>query len=82
MRLNDPIRKLLYAQQAERHGTMLRRKERNAFTDEGWYDGDDELVNRVLVQERPDDLSSAHHPDVLASLRAEAFGKRTPPTPR
>jgi hypothetical protein len=25
--------------------------------------------------EGPDDLTSAHHPDVLASLLAEAFGK-------
>src|SRR5262249_49685911 len=32
-------------------------------------------VNRALVQEGPDDLASAHHPDVLAGLRAEAFGK-------
>jgi hypothetical protein len=62
--------------QAERHLTMPRCKEGHAFTDEGWHDGDDELVNRVLVQEGPDDLASAHHPDVLASLRAEAFGRR------
>src|SRR5207249_5573245 len=33
------------------------------------------LVNRGLVQEGLDDLASAHHPDVPASLRAEAFGK-------
>jgi hypothetical protein len=77
MQLNDAVRKLWYAEQAERHLAMPRCKEGNAFTDEGWHDGDDELVNRVLVQEGPDDLASAHHPDVLASLRAEAFGKGT-----
>jgi len=49
----------------------------NAFPDEGRHDGDDELVNRVLVQEGPDDLTSAHHPHVLANLRAEAFGEGT-----
>src|SRR5438105_1590534 len=73
MQLNDAIRKLLYPEQEERHLAMPRCKEGNAFPDEAWHDGDDELVNRVLVQEGPDDLASAHHPDVLASLGAEAF---------
>ena len=54
---------------------MPRRHEGNAFPDERRHDGDDELVNRVLVKEGPDDLASAHHPDVLASLLAQAFGK-------
>jgi hypothetical protein len=44
---------------------------------EGWHDGDNELVYRLLVQEGPDDLASAHHPDVLAGSRAEAFGEGT-----
>src|SRR5687768_16138926 len=74
MQLYDVIGKLLYTEQAERHLTMPRCQEGNAFPDEGWHDGDDELVNRVLVQEGPDDLASAHHPDVLASLGADAFG--------
>jgi len=54
---------------------MPRRHEGNAFPDERRHDSDDELINRVLVKEGPDDLASAHHPDVLASLRAEAFGE-------
>src|SRR5947209_6818728 len=54
---------------------MPRCKEGNAFPDEGWHEGDDELVNRVLVQEGRDDLASTHHPDVLAGLRAEALGE-------
>lgn len=54
---------------------MPRCNEGNAFPDERRHDGDDELVNRVLVKEGPDDLTSAHHPDVLASLFADAFGK-------
>src|ERR1700732_3339522 len=77
VQLNDAVRKLLYTEQAERHRAMPRCKEWNALPDEGWHDSDDELVNRVLVQERPYDLASAHHPDVLASLRAEAFGEGT-----
>ena len=47
----------------------------NAFPDEHRHDGDDELVDCFFVEEGPDDLTSAHHPDVLASLLAEAFGK-------
>src|SRR5260370_5703520 len=77
MQLNNAVRKLLYTEQAERHLTMPRCKKRNTFTDEGWHDGDDELVDRGLVQEGPNDLASAHHPNVLASLRAQAFGKGT-----
>src|SRR5262249_42944352 len=74
VQLNDAVRKLSYTEQPERHFAMLRRKEGNAVADERWHDGDDELVNRVLVKERPDDLTSAHQPDVLAGLRADAFG--------
>src|SRR2546423_1535895 len=60
MQLNDVVRKLLYTEQTERHLAMPRCKERNTFPDEGWHDGDDELVNRVIVQEGPDDLSLWH----------------------
>ena len=54
---------------------MPRCNEGNALADEYRYDSDDELVNRALIQKRPDDLASAHHPDILASLFAEALGK-------
>src|SRR5215831_9388053 len=77
MQLNDAIRKLLYTSQAERHLTMPRCEKGNTFADEGWHDGNDELINRGLVQKGSDDFASAHHPDVLACLRAEAFGKDT-----
>jgi len=77
MQLNDAVRKSFYTEQAERHLTMPRRKQGNTCPDEGWHDGDDELINRGLVQKGPDDLASAHHPDVLASVRAEALGKGT-----
>jgi len=77
MELNDTVRKLLYTEQAERHLTMPRCQKGNTFPDEGWHNGDDELVNRGLVQEGTDDLASAHHPDVLASPLAQALGKGT-----
>src|SRR5437868_14154431 len=75
MKLNYAVRKSLRRQQAERHFTTRRCNKRNAFPDEGRHDTDDELVDCALVKEGPDDLTSAHHPDVLASLLAEAFGK-------
>src|SRR5215472_9795876 len=56
---------------------MLRCKKGNSFSNEDWYNGKNELINRSLVQESPDDLASAHHPDVPAILRAEAFGEGT-----
>ena len=49
--------------------------ERNTFPYEHRHDGDDEFVNRPLVKEGPNDLTSTHHPDVLACLLAEALGK-------
>jgi len=77
MQLNNAVRKLLYTEQAERHLAMPRCKKGNAFSDKGWHDGDNELVSRGLVQKGGDNLAPAHHPDVLAGLRAEAFGKGT-----
>ena len=56
---------------------MPRRNEGNAFPDKGRHDAHDELIDRVLVKEGPDDFTSAHHPDILAGLLAEAFCKST-----
>src|SRR5947209_4358420 len=54
---------------------MSRCNQRNAFPNEGRHDADYELVDRPLIQEGPDDLASAHQPDVLASLLAHALRK-------
>jgi hypothetical protein len=72
MELNNTVRELFQSEQPERHFTMPGCDKGDAFPNEHWYDGDDELVNRVLVKEGPDYLPSAHHPDVLASLLAKA----------
>lgn len=77
MQLNDAVGKLLYSEQAQRYLTMPRCKKGNTFPNKDWHDCDDELINRRLVQKRPDDLASAHHPHILANLRAEPFGKGT-----
>jgi len=54
---------------------MPRCNEGNAFPDERRHYRDNELVNRVLVKEGPDDLTSTHHPDVLARLLADSLDK-------
>src|SRR5215472_16371364 len=56
---------------------MPRCKEGNTFSNEDWDDCNDELINHSVVQEGPDDFTSAHQPDVLATLGAEAFGEGT-----
>src|SRR5262245_3506176 len=75
--LYHSIRKGLRGPQAQRHFTMPGCDEGNAFPDKRRQDVDDELINRVLVKEGTDDFTSAHHPDILAGLLAEAFGKCT-----
>ena len=60
MQLNNAVRKSLQRSQPERHITMSRGDKGNTFADERRYDGDDELVNRALIQERSDNLASAH----------------------
>src|SRR5580700_10080847 len=75
MKLNDAVRKSLQRSQPERQLPMPRCNEGNAIPDQRRHDGDDELINRVLVKKGADDLTSAHHPDVLASFLTEPFGK-------
>src|SRR5262245_26042336 len=75
MNLHNAVRKSLHSDEAKRHFTTPRCNEGYALSDERRHDRDDELINRVLVKEGCDDLPSAHHPDVLAGLLAEALGK-------
>jgi len=75
--LYHSIREGLRGAQAQRYFTMPRCNEGNAFSNKGRYDANDELINSVLVKEGTDDFASAHHPDILAGLLAEALGKCT-----
>ena len=72
LKLNNAVRESLRGPEPERHLTMPRGNNWNALADERRHNGDDELVNRALIEERSDDLTSAHHPNVLASLLAES----------
>jgi hypothetical protein len=56
---------------------MTRRDERNSLADEDRDDVDVEFVDLAGVQERGDQLSAAHHPDLLARGCAQAPGRFT-----
>src|SRR4051812_20821613 len=50
--------------------------ERDAVADEDGHDADHELVDRLCIEERGDDLAAAHEPDVLARLRPQSAHER------
>jgi hypothetical protein len=52
---------------------MARRHEWNPLADEDWNDMDVELIDLAGVQERGDQLSAAHHPDLFAGRRAQTL---------
>src|SRR6266511_6039674 len=56
--------------------SQARPQEWNALPNERWHYMNDELVDLVLVDECPDQCSTAHHPDVLAPLSPEMFRER------
>src|SRR3984885_8339316 len=54
---------------------MAGRYEWNAFADEGRNDVDVEFVDLAVIEERGDQLSAAHHPDMFSRRRTQALGK-------
>jgi hypothetical protein len=50
--------------------TVTPRNQRNALPNEHRSHADDELVDGLCVKKRRDDPAAAHHPDILARLRA------------
>jgi hypothetical protein len=73
--LYDAIGKGLCGAQAQPRVTMPWRDQTDAFPDKHRYDGDDEFIDRVLVEKGRDDFTPAHQPDILAGLPAYPFGK-------
>src|SRR5512139_262312 len=62
--------------QTKRHIPMARRDEWNALADEDRNDLDVELIDLARVEERGDQPSAAHHPDLFAGGRPQALGER------
>ena len=52
MELNNAVWKFLHRKQPQRYITLPGCNQGNALSDERRHDGDDELVNRVHIQER------------------------------
>lgn len=74
--LQGPDARTKKAQVVSRYVPMARRHERNALADEDGNDMDVELIDLAGVEERGDQLSTTHHPDVFSRRRAQTPRKR------
>ena len=68
MQLNHTILEAFDGLQIQGHVAVTPRYERNAISDEYRNDANDELVDRLRIKKRGDDLAAAHQPDILARL--------------
>src|SRR2546430_5379003 len=68
MQLNDTILEALNGVQIQWRVTVAPRDQWNAIPNKHRDHSDDELVDRVRVKKRGDDLATAHQPDILARL--------------
>ena len=66
--LNHTIIEAFDGLQIQRHVALTSRYQWNAIPNEHRDHGDDELVDRVLVEKGGNELAAAHQPDVLARL--------------
>jgi len=73
MELHHTILEAFNGLQIQGHVTVTLRDQWNPVPNEHWGHGDDELVDRVRVKKRSDELATAHQPDILAWL----FSKTT-----
>src|SRR5215471_18757073 len=72
MQLNETILEAFNGEQLQGHVTVTPSYQWNAVPNKHRGHADDELVDRVLVKKRRDDLPAAHHPDILAWLLSKA----------
>src|SRR3989449_5165764 len=68
MQLNHTILEAIDGVQLQGHVTMPPRYQWDAVPDENRDHTDDELVDRLRVKKRGDDLATPHQPDILARL--------------
>src|SRR5205085_6416732 len=71
MQLNHTILEAFNGVQIQGHVTLTLRYQWDAVPNENGGHTDDELVNRLRVKKRGDDLAAAHQPDILARLRSK-----------
>src|SRR5437899_7572355 len=72
MQLNHTILEALDGVQLQGDVTMTPRYQWDAVPDENRDHADDELVDRLRVKKRGDDLATPHQPDILARLPSNA----------
>src|SRR5205807_8087450 len=72
MQLNHTILEALNGVQLQRRVTMTPRYQWDAVPNENGDHTDDELVDRLRVKKRGDDLAAPHQPDILARPRSKA----------
>lgn len=68
MHLNHTILEPFDGLQIQGHMAGTSRYQWNAIPNKHWGHGDDELVDRLLVEKRSNELAAAHQPDILARL--------------
>src|SRR2546429_6128954 len=66
MQLNHTILEAITGVQLQGHVPMTPRYQGDAVPNENGGHTDDELVDRLRVKKRGDDLATAHQPDILA----------------
>src|SRR2546421_257737 len=72
MQLNHTILEAIDGVQLQGHVTMTPRYQGDAVPNEDGDHTDDELVDRLRVKKRGDDLATPHQPDILTRLRSKA----------
>src|SRR5215510_14792987 len=75
--LDNPVGKAFYRTQVKRHMAMARRYQRYALSNEYRDNANDEFIDRAFVQERSDDVPTAHHPNVLVLFMFQALREGT-----
>jgi hypothetical protein len=68
MQLSHTILEAINGVQIQGHVTMTPRYQWDAVPNENGDHTDDELIDRLRVKKRGDDLSTAHQPNILARL--------------
>src|SRR6266568_1147228 len=71
MQLHHTILEAINGVQSQEHVTMMPCYQWDAVPNENGGHTDDELVDRLRVKKRGDDLATAHQPDILARLLSQ-----------
>jgi hypothetical protein len=75
MQLNHTILEAINGVQIQGDVTMTPRYQWDTVPNENGDHTDDELVDRLRVKKRADDLATAHQPDMLARLLSKTANK-------